>query len=120
MSVLFKGTKILMNLISDWITVKHVITDEGKIEEIYSCKHPSFETRIEMEIEIKDNYNGTDFRLAYEWNEIKYISDKITGVHIYYKKLEELKRGYFTTTKMNDLSCIVTTEDGMEYYFDIL
>lgn len=126
MDKLSKGTKILMKLESD--KLKEKLKDTKSIP---STERPAFETTVKRDVPILEDYEGTNHRLVYGNDGIIHTSKRITEFHKFYRRefvddiINELKalglKGSFkSTVKKADEACTVTTEDGIDYNFDIL
>ena len=103
-----------------------------------SVEYPSLEAVIVDDIPILDDYEDTDCRLIYKQGKITYITERITELHIHNKMelnrdvkdtlpeyLDELGKKadinkIFDSVTEDEKTCIVITEDGLEYFFDIL
>lgn len=158
MDTLKKGTKIIMNAKSDWLTFRYQIIETGEIielgyyddcDEIFkgrevkelggSCKYPSFETELVEDIEILEDYTNTNFRFVYKVGDEISEPEVITEFHKYRKAklnsevridtselIEALKEegvdidSILDSVTEDEETCIVKTEDGTVYFFDIL
>jgi len=136
METLKKGTKILMKLKSDWLKDRIKVDGDGVIP---SVDNPLFVSVIKMDVPILRSYKNKDYRFVYEKDELTYISDRITKFHKFYKKelvvdlevdnlMQEIRKllgiekGFSSAIKPDEeiWDCIVTTEDGEDYCFEIL